>query len=189
MRFLQSESGSGTNEIARRCQEQPRSAHAAVHAQVAVHLLHRVAELGRAPTSGRGGGDGDRRPSGSLRRGGERSADRASRARRAGRARPWRPRHRTRREPVVPAALVVERGIGALLGLLDQAVGEQPLDRAVERAGAQLDRAVAEGVDVADQRVAVALTPPEGEEDVQRGGLEGSRASLTQSASDISGHD
>ena len=80
------------------------------------------------------------------------------------------------REPVVAAALVVERGIGALLGLLDQAVGEQPLDRAVERAGAELDRAVAEGVDVADERVAVALAPPEGEEDVQRGGLEGSRA-------------
>ncbi len=44
--FLHSESGSGTNEIARCCQEQPRSAQAAVHAQVAVHLFHRVAEVG-----------------------------------------------------------------------------------------------------------------------------------------------
>ena len=63
---------------------------------------------------------------------------------------------------VVAAALVVDLRVGPLGGLLDQAVGEHALHRAVERARAHGDGVVGEHLDLAHDRVAVHLLVPRG---------------------------
>ena len=70
-------------------------------------------------------------------------------------------------DPVVAAALVVERGVGTLVALLDQAVGEHALDRAVERARAHAHGAVGELLDPLHERVAVLLTVAERQQQVE----------------------
>ena len=42
-------------------------------------------------------------------------------------------------EPVVAAPLIIQSGIGSLVGFLDQALVEHPLDGAVERARSHPD--------------------------------------------------
>ena len=72
-------------------------------------------------------------------------------------------------EAVVAAALVVELGVGALGDLLEQALVDHALDRAVERARAHRHRAAEKVLDVAHDGVAVLLAAGQRHDDVHRG--------------------
>ena len=63
-----------------------------------------------------------------------------------------------RRQPVIPPPLVVQRRVGPLVGLDDQAVGQRPLDQSVEGAGAEADGAVGALRDLPDDGVAVLVS-------------------------------
>jgi len=69
-------------------------------------------------------------------------------------------------EPVVAAPLIIQRGIGPLVGLLDQALVEHPLDRAVERARSHPNRPTTQLGDIAHDRVAMLLAIRERHDDV-----------------------
>ena len=73
-----------------------------------------------------------------------------------------------RGEPVVAAALVVEVWVGALVGFLDEAVGQEALDGRVDGARPELDGAGGDAPDLVHDRVPVALLRPDGQEDVHR---------------------
>ena len=75
-------------------------------------------------------------------------------------------------ERVIPAPLVGARRVGALAELLDQAVLEHAADGAVERAGAEFQRAVGAIGDVLHDRVAVAIAIDESEQNVKGGRLQ-----------------
>ena len=83
------------------------------------------------------------------------------------------------RDPVVATTLVVELRVGTLGGLLDEAVGEHALDRAVEGPGAHADGAVGELFDAAHDGVAVLFAVTEREQDVEDRRGEGLVAGLT----------
>jgi hypothetical protein len=69
-------------------------------------------------------------------------------------------------EPVVAAPLIIESRIGPLVGLLDQALVEHPLDRAVERARSHSNRPTTQFGDIAHDRVAMLLAVGERHDDV-----------------------
>ena len=71
------------------------------------------------------------------------------------------------RVPVVAAPLVVLLGGGALVGLDDEPLLDHPLDRAIERARAEPQRAVGAGGDVLDDAVAVAVVVGHRDQDVE----------------------
>src|SRR5438067_4195485 len=89
------------------------------------------------------------------------------------------------RDPVVAPPRIVATGALPLVELLDQPVVEHALEGAVERAGAEAQRAVGARGDLLHDRVAVAVAVGERDEDVENGG--GQRhPRATISRSDIS---
>src|SRR5437868_11903407 len=74
------------------------------------------------------------------------------------------------RDPVVAPPRIVATGALPLVELLDQPVVEHALEGAVERAGAEAQRAVGARGDVPHDRVAVAVAVGERDEDVENGG-------------------
>ena len=77
-------------------------------------------------------------------------------------------RPRARRAVVAPP-LVVERRIGPLVGFLEQAAREHPLDGAVERARAHADRAVGDALDLLHDGVAMPILVGQRQQDVGDG--------------------
>ena len=70
-------------------------------------------------------------------------------------------------QAVVAPPLIVIVGVRPLGQLFDQPFVEQPLDRRIERAGAEADGAAGPLVHVLHDRVAVPLAVGEGHEDVE----------------------
>src|SRR5262249_39489755 len=73
-----------------------------------------------------------------------------------------------RRDPVIAPPLVVHLGGGPLARLLDQALLEHPLDRAVQRPRPEPDLSAGPLRDLLEDRVAVPVFPGERYEDVER---------------------
>ena len=73
-----------------------------------------------------------------------------------------------RRDAVVAAPLVVERGRRPLAALVDQALFQHALDGAIERAGAQLQLAVCPRGDVLHDRVTMLFLAGQRHEDMKR---------------------
>ena len=71
------------------------------------------------------------------------------------------------RDPVIPAAFVVQFRSGTILSLDDQALFEHPLNRAVKRPGAQLQFAVRARGHVLDDGVAMPVVDGHGERNVE----------------------
>src|SRR5262245_43107453 len=78
------------------------------------------------------------------------------------------------RKPVVPSPVIVEGGIGPLPRLLEEAGGEQSLDRRVERRRPKPDLAVGDSLDLGHDRVAVLLAGTDRDQDLNRRSREGS---------------
>ena len=74
------------------------------------------------------------------------------------------------REPIIPAARIVEGGIGTLVGFFDQAFGEQFFDGAVKCAGAKANLIVSRLGDLLHDCVAVPILSTESQKNMKSGG-------------------
>ena len=74
------------------------------------------------------------------------------------------------RKSIIPAARIVEGGIGTLVGFFDQAFGEQFFDRAIKCAGAKANLIVSRLGDLVHDRIAVPILSAEGQKNMKSGG-------------------